>query len=134
MMREIYLDGEKFTTMKNAVAYLRKRFGKGMDYTALRRAADRDGMIGGGTGEQVRVSWKREEPVRIEPEEAARVTRKREEPVRIKQEEAARVIRKREEPVRIEREEPVRVIRKREPLLRYPAREGPQYDGNRTWN
>jgi hypothetical protein len=76
MIREIYLDGEKFPAIKNALAYLHKRWGKKVSYSTLRNAADREGVIGGGTGERVRVSWKGEEPERGKEEEAVQVMRK----------------------------------------------------------
>jgi hypothetical protein len=75
-MREIYVDGERFGTIRNALAYLSKRWGKRMDYREFRRAADRDGVIAVGKGEEVRVSWKAEEAVKEQPEEAPRVFRK----------------------------------------------------------
>jgi hypothetical protein len=73
MRREIYLDGERFTTMLDALAYLNKRGGKRVSYAHLRRAADREDVLAVGKGEKVRVSWKQEEPVRAKQEEAEQV-------------------------------------------------------------
>ncbi|MDR2020654.1 MAG: hypothetical protein LBQ14_07830 [Treponema sp.] len=55
MRRAIYVDGERFGAMQDALGYLAQRRGKRVDYRELRRAADRNGTIavgrgGGGTG------------------------------------------------------------------------------------
>jgi hypothetical protein len=76
MRREIYLDGERFTTMLDALAYLYKRGGARVSYALLRRAADREDVLAIGKGEEVRVSWKQEEPARAKQEEPVRVFRR----------------------------------------------------------
>jgi hypothetical protein len=76
MKREVYVDGKRFGTIKSALAYLSKRWGKRVDYREFRRAADRDGSITAGKRKAVRVSWKGEDPVKEQAEPAPREFRK----------------------------------------------------------
>jgi hypothetical protein len=78
MMREIYVDGKRFAAMIEAAAHLYKRWGRRVSYTALRNAADGEGVLRAGKGKEVRVSWKAEAPMKERREEAPRVFRNRE--------------------------------------------------------
>ena len=57
-MKAIYLNGERFGSVVQALAYLEKRWGKRTDYGTLRRLADRDGILTAEGKRQIRVSWK----------------------------------------------------------------------------
>ena len=58
MMKAIYLNGERFGSVVQALAYLEKRWGKRTDYGTLRQLADRDGILTAEGKRQIRVSWK----------------------------------------------------------------------------
>jgi hypothetical protein len=104
--REIYLDGELFTTLKAAMVFARGAMGVPVIRTRLLEAADKNAVLEGPRG-TVKVSWKK--------------PRSR----------AGKSLPPKSAPVR-ETKHPARAGERR-PLLRYPPGEGPLYTGSRVW-